>query len=572
MKNWKISILIVLGLFLTTVNFAVNDSVSAEAPKDGLIAYWSFDDGTAADKSGNGYTGTVFGTTQDIGVSGNCLRFNGYSDYVQFSSPVINSGPYSICLWVKPDFINDGQNHYIISNGGQTHSSYGFFMAQWDLSGYGYDNQWRFGVSDAGGTETIDTSSGVENTDWTFLCGTWDGTDNPDNLKFYVNGVLKDTGTSHCWYVGPEDNLRIGAPSNVLYYFFKGLIDEVRIYNRVLTNDEVTAPIADAGEDKIGDEPATFTFTGSHTDLGILDMPTYEWDLDYDGVTFNVDATGNDITHTWYDNFNGIVALRVTDNDGDWSIDTCSVLINNVVPEITTINAPLDPVKIDATIQLTSSFIDPGTLDIHTATIDWDDGTTTTVNIPLGDREIIQTHSYEEAGVYALTLTITDDDGGTHTMIYRYVVVYDPDAGFVTGSGWINSPEGAYTQDPTITGKATFGFVIKYRKGKTTPIGNTEFQFKAGNLNFHSSEYDWLVIAGSKAMYKGTGAINGEGNYGFMLSAIDGKLKNNGEDIFRIKIWDKNTDETIYDNNIGSDDNADPTTTLGGGQIVIHKK
>ena len=563
---------VVLGLFFTTINLAVTDYASAEVTSDGLVAYWSFDDATAIDNSGNGYTGTVYGATQDIGISGNCLRFDGYYDYIEFSNPVINSGPYSICLWVKPDFINDGQNHYIISNGGQTHSSYGFFMAQWDLYGYGYDNQWRFGVSNEYDTVLFDTSSYVENNDWTFLCGTYDGTDNPDGLKFYVNGVLKDTGSSCYWNVGSEDNLRIGAPSNVLSYFFKGLIDEVRIYNRVVTIDEVTSPIVDAGEDKIGDEPATFTFTGSHTGLGLLDTPVYEWDLDYDGGTFDVDTTGNGITHTWNDDFNGLVALRVTDNDGGWSIDSCSVIINNAAPEITTLTAPVDPVKVGTAIQVTSSFTDPGTIDTHTTTIDWGDGTTITVDIPLYDREISQTHTYEEAGVYTITLTITDDDGGTDTEIYEYVVVYDPDAGFVTGGGWINSPEGAYTQDPTLTGKANFGFVSKYRKGKTTPIGNTEFQFKAGNLNFHSSEYDWLVIAGSKAMYKGTGTINGGGNYGFMLSAIDGDLKNNGEDMFRIKIWDKDTDETVYDNNMGSDDDADPTTTLGGGQIVIHKK
>ena len=40
--------------------------------------------------------------------------------------------------------------------------------------------------------------------------------------------------------------------------------------------------------------------------------------------------------------------------------------------------------------------------------------------------------------------------------------------------------------------------------GQSTPSGNTEFQFKAGDLNFHSSDYEWLVITGGgKAIYKG---------------------------------------------------------------------
>ena len=102
------------------------------------------------------------------------------------------------------------------------------------------------------------------------------------------------------------------------------------------------------------------------------------------------------------------------------------------------------------------------------------------------------------------------------------------------GGGWIDSPEGAYRLDPTLTGKATFGFVSKYKKGAHTPTGNTEFHFKAGDLKFHSSSYDWLVVNqnGENAQYKGSGTINGAGNYKFMLWASDKE-----SDTFRIKIW-----------------------------------
>jgi hypothetical protein len=153
------------------------------------------------------------------------------------------------------------------------------------------------------------------------------------------------------------------------------------------------------------------------------------------------------------------------------------------------------------------------------------------------------------------------------------VVVYDPNGGFVTGGGWINSPAGAYTPNPALAGKANFGFVSKYQNGANVPTGNTEFQFKAGNLNFRSASYDWLVVAGARAQFKGTGTINGGGNYGFMLTAIDGQINGGGGvDKFRIKIWDKNNgDAIVYDNQIGSPDGADPSTALGGGGIVIHK-
>ena len=125
-----------------------------------------------------------------------------------------------------------------------------------------------------------------------------------------------------------------------------------------------------------------------------------------------------------------------------------------------------------------------------------------------------------------------------------------------------------------VNGKAIFGFVAKYLKGKQTPDGNTEFQFNAGGLNFKSTDYEWLIIAGSKAMFKGAGTVNGAGDFGFMLSAVDAVLtESTSIDLFRIKIWDKNNgDAVVYDNQCGTDDYADldQTTAISGGSIVIH--
>ncbi len=104
------------------------------------------------------------------------------------------------------------------------------------------------------------------------------------------------------------------------------------------------------------------------------------------------------------------------------------------------------------------------------------------------------------------------------------------------------------------------------------PTGNTEFQFKVANLNFKSISYDWLVVAGAQAKYKGTGTINGVGEYDFMLSAVDGAIKGDDIDKFRIKIWDKATDAIVYDNEIGVSDDAEPSTAISGSSIIIHKK
>jgi hypothetical protein len=181
---------------------------------------------------------------------------------------------------------------------------------------------------------------------------------------------------------------------------------------------------------------------------------------------------------------------------------------------------------------------------------------------------------FQGPGLYTIGVRSWDiygNDVGEQDSIF--VAVYDPSGGFVTGGGWIDSPEGAYTADPTLTGKATFGFVSKYKKGATTPTGQTQFQFKVADVNFHSDVYDWLVVAGARAQYKGTGTVNGIGNFGFMLTAIDEKLTPSTDvDLFRIKIWDKDDgDAIVYDNQLGDGDDAAPTAAVRGGSIIIHK-
>jgi hypothetical protein len=242
-------------------------------------------------------------------------------------------------------------------------------------------------------------------------------------------------------------------------------------------------------------------------------------------------------------------------------------------PSVGAITAPLAPIQINTTINASASFTEPGGLT-HTAVFNWGDGSssTATVTEASGSGSVSGTHTYSTPGVYTLSLTVTDNYGGVGQSAFQFVVVYDQAAGFVTGGGWINSPAGAYMSDPSLTGRATFGFVSRYQKGATVPTGNTQFQFQAGNLGFKSTSYDWLVIAGAQAKYKGSGTLNDVGDFGFMLSAVDGAVTGGGTDKFRIKIWNKATGALIYDNLLGAADDAVPTTVIGGGDIVIHNK
>lgn len=247
------------------------------------------------------------------------------------------------------------------------------------------------------------------------------------------------------------------------------------------------------------------------------------------------------------------------------------VTVTNTAPSDIAIIGPVDPIQLNNSGTLRATFVDN---NIKSAIWDWK-GLGTESGKTITASTATATYTYNQAGVYIVTLTLEDHCGLKTTKDFEYVVIIDPNGGFVTGGGWIESKAGALVADATAAGKANFGFVSKYKKGSNPVDGNTEFQFKAGNLNFKSQLHNAgsLVIAGAKAIYKGEGTVNGTGNYGFMVSAIDGQVSGGGgTDKFRIKIWDKNNgDALVYDNQNGAADNADATTVIGGGSIVIHE-
>ena len=299
------------------------------------------------------------------------------------------------------------------------------------------------------------------------------------------------------------------------------------------------------------------------------DPITFAWDLDNDG-SFETSGQSVAFSAADLDGPSGhIIAVQVTDSGGLSATEETIVEVLNVAPMVGAITAPTDPVMVGAVIDTTADFTDPGTADTHTALWDWGDGAVGpgTVAQGAGYGSVTGSHVYTEPGVNTIKLTVTDDDNGWGESVYQYVVVYDPDGGFVTGGGWIDSPPGAYAANPALVGKATFGFVSKYKRGATVPSGNTEFIFHAADLNFHSASYQWLVVTGSTyAKYKGAGTINGglapnDSEYKFMLWAGDAEA-----DTFRIKIWYEvgDTEYVVYDNGFDQE--------IGSGSIIIHTK
>jgi K(+)-stimulated pyrophosphate-energized sodium pump len=185
--------------------------------------------------------------------------------------------------------------------------------------------------------------------------------------------------------------------------------------------------------------------------------------------------------------------------------------------------------------------------------------------------KIVAKLSVTKAGVYNLKVHGSDELGNVAAEKSITLIVYDPD-GTAKGDGNIKSPIGAYTANSTLTGKATFRFEAEYQKGETAPTGQADFTFATADMNFKSTGYDWLVVSESEARLKGSGTINGSGKYGFILIVADGVKSSGKARKFRMKIWDKTTGKTVYDNNLGYPEDIAPTTEISDGKVDINSK
>lgn len=255
-----------------------------------------------------------------------------------------------------------------------------------------------------------------------------------------------------------------------------------------------------------------------------------------------------------------------------------TIVCDSVGPVATAVALTPNPAAVNQPVVLAANIddTDTGLSNIHSAEYSVDGGPFTAMSGTFDTSPTTAAAAvipaFSTPGVYSVCVRGTDAAGNVGAENCVLLAVYDPDGGFVTGGGWIMSPEGAYTPEPALGGKATFGFVSRYLHGANVPTGSTQFVFHAGGFKFQSTSYDWLVVAGARAKYKGTGSINGQAGFRFMLSAIDGNLLGGGShsDTFRLKVEDQDGN-VIYDNQPGAADGDDPVTELGGGSVVIHK-
>ena len=348
-----------------------------------------------------------------------------------------------------------------------------------------------------------------------------------------------------------------------------------------LTAKDVSDPFLTCVEDQSRpNDPGTCSFTVISTEFDPYDVKD---NCQVASITNNF-TNSSTLAGAVFEEGETDVTWTVTDVAGNSTSCTFSVTVTNEAPVINSISGPVDPVQVNTGgVTVTATYVDNNVVSATWKLIANDGVIDEYTCEDCVGSNTIEGNFDPQPGVYTVELEVIDACGEIDSFVYEYIVIFDPTGGFVTGGGWIDSPEGALTDDVNnsdygITGKANFGFNAKYKNGKNNineVDGHTNFQFKAGDLHFSSVGHDdmSLVISGKKATYTGYGTVNGTGNHKFRLIAIDGDANNgSAPDEFRIKIWkDGSESEVLYDNMRGESESSDLATVLGGGSIVIHK-
>jgi hypothetical protein len=221
---------------IATVSVVLTDDTSAI----GLVVYYPFS-GNANDESGNGFDGTENGgitlTSDRFGNADSAYTFDGVDDYIDLGNTIPIGGvehSATITLWVRIDQYPSTGYAYV-------------FLADYNSGG---DSTYAFQALVSGTTQTAGFSTKYNGTgyscnspnelglsEWHFLTAVIDGS---SNLNFYIDGILVSTTlyeASVNYIASPHWRIGRNYYSNVMH---KGDIDDVRIYDRVLTDQEIS--------------------------------------------------------------------------------------------------------------------------------------------------------------------------------------------------------------------------------------------------------------------------------------------------------------------------------------------
>ncbi|MEN9400873.1 MAG: hypothetical protein RL632_1976 [Bacteroidota bacterium] len=236
--------LLLLNIFVFSIGLNIAlAQVPTYVPTNGLVGWWPFN-GNANDESGNGNNGTVNGatlTTDRFGNANKAYSFNGVNAYINVPDSQSNDldTNYSISLWYFP-FTGFGSGSAPNGNGNE-------LISKWGIGGPN-NAQFSFGVTQSGTIQASNYNSQFTgypslNSNQTIIPNQWYHfvlTFRNHKLILYKNGICVDSISNVPYPQASNYPLDIGREGYGNYGFQKGVIDDIGIYNRALTQQEIT--------------------------------------------------------------------------------------------------------------------------------------------------------------------------------------------------------------------------------------------------------------------------------------------------------------------------------------------
>lgn len=390
---------------LTVLLFAYSAFAQVNLSK-GLAAYYPFD-GDAKDESGNNnhpvYNNATL-TSGHTGIPKTAMYFNGRNTYIKIpDAPSLNmKNKMSISLWVKPTGYYTGTcyNNMLIMKGNTDYLD-GIYFIRFSDTYTGCDNpstdQERFYA-----TGVVAPTPFVKLGQWYHVVWTYDGY----TARLYINCELKESKRISLTFTNDYD-LYMGRMNDPQYpYWFNGSLDEVRIYNRALNTDEISAlcktnaktPVPCIGVNK---PDASFTLTLKDCNTATLQFKT---------------AIKKDITSIRWAFGDGTVAKNTSPSHfyakaGTYTVK--AILTNNKgCSDTFSKKIRIEDLKTDFVFQEKGK---PGEIEFRStsnrAAYAWDFG-----NGNSAENESSKTISYNESGDYIVTMTARNAYGCTDTV------------------------------------------------------------------------------------------------------------------------------------------------------------
>lgn len=310
----------------TTVD---TDSHSIRVSSGKLMMHWTMEDTTSeflSDSAGNDTGELKNGISYtSASIQGNAaMQFDGEDDFIEIDTPVDpTSGiaSFSISWWMKPES-STGENPIL----------------EWNNEGGGRDGKhfWQYSnesdfYMNSPNCSKFRKKGRILLDRWAHYTLSYEASSS--TYKYYRNGkLIKSTGYN-CNFDLKKDEILIGHREGDSRYY-SGLMDEIRIYNRALSETDIqtimsdnTRAIVKAGSDKTATINSDITFSASDSidPAGII--KEFRWDFDSDGVT---DATGETVTHTYNQKGEYTVRVEAEDSNGYTTVDTLTVTVDRV--------------------------------------------------------------------------------------------------------------------------------------------------------------------------------------------------------------------------------------------------